>query len=335
MSNKSHIIQQPKVAVFDLFNLAFSNRDGKADSAFHSPQPGRRKRSRRTSWSDNAQSGAHVADDTPLTSRSARIAVLVESLSDHYTNKIISGIEAAAEKTGYEVAILNVLGKSQALIGLDHFEGFIACCSDGATLDPDFFDKLGKPVIVVGNVENIKEYHCVKTDYQKGAQLAVNHLIDQGCQKIVMITSPVGNTVADLDKYLGYRDALKKSGRSWLEPIRVSEASIEAGMSIAAQMFESGELPDGVFISNDWIAAGFVKYLKKREICLRTKTAVVGFGNESLCEMIEPALCSIDFRKELAGSIALNVLFEHIGGLQPLAGNGLTVIEPALATKNK
>lgn len=333
MPNKSHIIHQPKVAVFDLFNLAFSKRRGGADSAFHSPKTERRKKSRRTTLSDTAQSGAGATNDTPLMLRSARIAVLVESLSDHYTNKIISGIEAAAEKTGYEIAILNILGKQSPPVGLDHFEGFIACCSDGTSVDPVFFEELDKPVIIVGNVENVRGYHCVKTDYRKGAQLAVDHLIGQGCQKILMISSPVGNTAADLEKYLGYRDALKRSGRSWQEPLRASGASIEAGVNIAAQMFENRELPDGVFISNDWIAAGFIKYLKKIESTLHIKTAVVGFGNESLCEIIEPGLCSVDFRKELAGSRALQILVEQIDDGYVLAGNALTVIEPALAVR--
>lgn len=334
MPRKSHIMHQPKVAVFDIFNLAFSGSSEAISSAFQSTKPGRRKRNRKVALPGNAQSGTHATTDTPLMQRSARIAVLVESLSDHYTNKIISGIEAAADKTGYEIAILNILGKQLSLVGLDSFEGFIACCSDGASVDPRFFEELGKPVIVVGNVENVNGYHCVKTDYQKGAQLAVNHLIDQGCENIMMISSAVGNTATELDQYLGYRDALKKSGKSWQEPVRVSEATIEAGISIAAQMFENNDLPDGVFISNDWVAAGFVKYLKKKESGLNTKTVVVGFGNDSLCEMIEPALCSIDFRKEWAGSAALHVLFEQIGGRHLPAGNGLTIIEPALAARS-
>ncbi len=264
MPRKSHIMHQPKVAVFDIFNLAFSGSSEAISSAFQSTKPGRRKRNRKVALPGNVQSGTHATTDTPLMQRSARIAVLVESLSDHYTNKIISGIEAAADKTGYEIAILNILGKQLSLVGLDSFEGFIACCSDGASVDPRFFEELGKPVIVVGNVENVNGYHCVKTDYQKGAQLAVNHLIDQGCENIMMINSAVGNTATELDQYLGYRDALKKSGKSWQEPVRVSEATIEAGISIAAQMFENDDLPDGVFISNDWVAAGFVKYLKKK-----------------------------------------------------------------------
>ncbi|MGN7786623.1 LacI family DNA-binding transcriptional regulator [Niabella sp. 22666] len=331
MPNKSHSIQQPKVAVFDLFRLISSNGIGEPDNAFHSLQPGRRKRSRRTTFSDNTPSATRIADNIPLFSQSARIAVLVESLSDHATNKIISGIEAAAEKTGYEIAILNILGKQRPLTGLDAFEGFIACCSDEAVLDQGFFDKLGKPVVVVGNVKNAGGYHCIKTDYQTGAQLAVNHLIDQGCQKVLMITSE--NTSANLDKYLGYRDTLKKSGKDWQEPLTFTEPGIESGMEIAAQMFQKGVLPDGVFITNDWVAAGFMKYLKKMEKSLTTKSAVVGFGNESLCEMIEPALCSIDFRKELAGSTALHTLLDQIGDGNLVVTGELTVIEPVLVTR--
>ncbi len=332
VSNKSHITQQPQVAVFDLLNLVLSERSVGRDCKFQPAKPGRRKRSRRAIWSVGGQPAALASAGAPLGSPSARIAVLVESLSDHHTTKIISGIEVAAEKTGYEIAILNVLGKRQPLIGLDSFEGFIACCSDETAVDPDFFEKLGKPVIVVGNVENVRGAHCIKTNYQKGARLAVNHLIDQGCQNILMI-APAGNRAVDLDKYLGYRDALKDLGKNWMEPLSVSEASIEAGMNMAARMFEKGELPDGVFITNDWIAAGFVKYLKKKKDCLEAKTVVVGFGNESLCEIIEPGWSSIDFRKEVAGSTALHVLFEHLGDLQRSAGDGLTVIEPVLAIR--
>ncbi len=332
MPNKSHPIYQPKLAVFDLINLAYRAGSEAPGNALHSPQPGRRKKKRRIALPDHLQSGNRVVGNSPLTS-GARIGVLVERLSDDYANRIISGIEAAAEKTGYEIAILNVLGRQQPLAGLDNFEGFIACCSDQAAVNADFFEKLDKPVVIVGNVENIKGYHCVKTDYQAGARLAVHHLLDQGCQRILMVTTASGNASVNLDKYLGYRDALKKSGKSWQEPLTVMESSIEAGMEMAAQMCQKGELPDGIFISNDWVAAGFVKYLKKNGINLDTKTVVVGFGNESLCEMIEPALSSVDFRKEWAGSRALNILFDEIGDPHGVATNRLTLIEPVLVPR--
>lgn len=336
MPNKSHIIHQPKVAVFDLINLAYREGSEAPGNALHSPQPGRHKKIRRAALPDHLQSGLRVVGNSPLTSGSARIGVLVERLSDDYANRIISGIEAAAEKTGYEIAILNVLGRQQPqpLVGLDNFEGFIACCSDEAAVNTDFLDRLGKPVVVVGNVENVKEYHCVKTDYHAGAQLAVHHLLDRGCQKILMVTSASGNASVSLDKYLGYRDALKKSGRGWQDPLTVMESSIEAGMEMAARMCQQGELPDGIFISNDWVAAGFAKYLKKNAISLDTKTVVVGFGNESLCEMIEPALSSVDFRKEWAGSRALTILVDEIGDPHCVATGRLTLIEPVLVVRD-
>lgn len=327
MSSKSLPIHQPRVAVFDFLNLACKEGNGSEPRSFYSPKPGRRKKiARRSGLTETG-----VTDEVLLTCGSNRIGVLVESLSDPHTNKVISGIEVAAGKTGYEIAILNILGKPTATTGLDSFEGFIVCCLDESTVDLDFLKDTDKPVTIVGNMNGISGYHNIKTDYQKGAQLAVNHLLEKGCQNIVMMTSADANKTSALDQYLGYRDALKIAGKIWREPITVMAATVEAGMEMAAKMLEKGEFPDGVFINNDWVAAGFLKFLKTMEIGRSAKTAVVGFGNESLCQMIEPAMCSIDFRKELAGSTAMNALIDHIANIKPLMSDSVTVIEPALA----
>jgi len=324
---KSLSTQQPQIAVFDLLKVGLNESNDEGRPAFHAAL---RTRSRRPAFSANALQGGSITCNTQSGSAYARIAVLIESLSDPNINKIISGVEAIAGKAGYEIAILNVLGKESLRTGLDNFDGFIACYSDHAKLDLNFLDELGKPVVIVGNVENPGRYHCVSTDYRQGGQLAVNYLIDQGCQKIMMITAALTNTASDLEKYLGYRDALKKSGQALQEPWIVSESTIEAGMEIAAQMFEDGVLPEGIFVTNDWVAAGFIKFLKKAGSNIFAKTTVIGFGNESLCQMVEPDLCSIDFRKELAGSTALSLLVEQISSRNFSVGSKITIIEPAL-----
>nr|WP_262919941.1 substrate-binding domain-containing protein [Niabella hibiscisoli] len=255
---------------------------------------------------------------------------MIESLSDPHINKIISGVEAIAAEVGYEIAILNVLGKESLRTGLDNFDGFIACYSDQAKVDLNYLDELGKPAVIVGNVENPGRYQCVSIDYRKGGQLAVNYLIDQGCQKIMMVTSALTNTASDLEKYLGYRDAMKKSGQALPEPWVVRESTIEAGIEIAAQMFKTEALPDGIFVTNDWVAAGFIKFLKKAGVNLPVKTTIIGFGNESFCQIVEPDLRSIDFRKELAGSTALNLLVEQISNRNFSVESKTTIIEPAL-----
>ncbi|HTG55203.1 MAG TPA: hypothetical protein VL943_02960, partial [Niabella sp.] len=154
MSSKSLSIHQPKVAVFDFLNLACKEGNEGKHGSFYSPKPGRRKIARRSGLTETG-----VTNEVLSTCGSNRIAVLVESLSDPHTNKIISGIEVAAGKTGYEIAILNISGKPSAITGLDSFEGFIVCCLDESTVDLDFLKDIDKPVTIVGNVDNISGYH--------------------------------------------------------------------------------------------------------------------------------------------------------------------------------
>lgn len=327
MSNKIPSVYPPKIAVFDLVNPPFKAGNGNTGGAVYSSKAGRRHIMRRSGSAGNS-----AAVNFASTGKTNRIAVLVESLSHAHNNEIISGIEAVAGKTGYEIAILNLPVKPAFLTNLGSFDGCIVCCSDESIADLDFLREIAKPAAIVGNTCYINGFHNIKIDYPKGAQLAVNHLLEKGCEDIAMIAAVNGNGAVSLDQYLGYRDALKMSRKQWREPLTVTEASMEAGMEVAATMFTHGKLPDGVFINNDWVAAGFLKFLKTAGTKLSENIAVIGSGNELLCQMVAPAMCSIDFQKGLAGSTAMNILLDHIIRKQPLISDSVTIIEPAIAT---
>jgi LacI family transcriptional regulator len=65
---------------------------------------------------------------------------------------------------------------------------------------------------------------------------------------------------------------------------------------------------DGLFCANDVVAIGAIKYLKEINIKIPEDIAIVGFSNESISSVIEPALSTINQSGLEIGETATNLL---------------------------
>ena len=78
------------------------------------------------------------------------------------------------------------------------------------------------------------------------------------------------------------------------ELIKEAESlSAEEGFRLIASVMDSNNPPDGVFCANDSAAVSVIQYAKKNGIRVPEDLAVIGFNNDPVCEIIDPALSSI------------------------------------------
>jgi LacI family transcriptional regulator len=110
-----------------------------------------------------------------------------------------------------------------------------------------------KPIIIQSSI--IDNYKC---GYQ-----ATRHLIDQGCKKIAHVTSSLKRNVYS-ERYRGYRDALFDNNIPLDETLLIiNDLSEKAGIEAAKQILSMHPLPDGAFITNDFVAAVCMRTLKE------------------------------------------------------------------------
>ncbi|AHF14259.1 LacI family DNA-binding transcriptional regulator [Niabella soli] len=250
------------------------------------------------------------------------IGFMVHELNSNFITSVLSGVEKVATEAGYDIIIAHssesyIKEAANARNLFDkRVDGLLASLSFD-TKDTKHFDPFitkGVPVIFFDRVEKIKDTTMVVIDNYKCGYEATKHLIDQGCKKILHVTSNLNRNVY-ADRYRGYRDALSDNGIGLDEKlVIVNDLSEKAGIASANAMMKLKPLPDGAFITNDFVAAAFIKTLKERGIAVPDDVAVVGFNNDAIGHLIEPSLSTVNYPGNEMGEIAARTLISHLKG---------------------
>jgi len=270
------------------------------------------------------------------------IGVLVHELNSNFITSVLAGIEKVTAETGYDIIITHssesVIKEAANANNLFHkrVDGLIASLSfDTENLDHfESFIKKGIPVIFFDRVEQDRGNSVVIIDNYKCGYQATKHLIDQGCTRIAHVTSSLKRNVY-LDRFRGYRAALSESGLTFHENyLIVKDLSEKAGIEAANQILKMKELPDGIFLTNDFVAAVCMRTLKEQGIVIPDDIAIVGFNNDSIAKLIEPSLTTINYPGIDVGEIAARNLINHLKGLSNISQTNCIIVRSELIIRN-
>ena len=254
------------------------------------------------------------------------IGIIVHELNSNFITSVLAGVEKVTAEAGYDLIITHSSESSakEAANAKNLFhkrvDGLIASLSfdtkDMRHFSP-FFDK-GVPVIFFDRVEQDGDNTVVIIDNYKCGYQATQHLIDQGCKKIAHVTASLNRNVYS-QRYRGYRDALFDNGIPFTENLLiVKDLSEKAGVEAAMQMLKIQPLPDGAFITNDFVAAVCMRTLKENDIVVPDDIAIVGFNNDAIGKLIEPALTTINYPGRDMGEIVARNLISHLQGVSKI-----------------
>ncbi|HEY8971904.1 MAG TPA: LacI family DNA-binding transcriptional regulator [Puia sp.] len=254
------------------------------------------------------------------------IGFMVHELQSNFINSVLAGVEKVATEAGYDLVIAHSQESYEKEVAnaknLFHkrVDGLITSLSfDTKNLDHfrPFTDK-GVPIVFFDRVESDSDHPVVVIDNYRCGYQATRHLIDQGCKKIVHVTSNLARNVYT-DRFQGYRDALAEHGLAFDDSlVIIGDLSEQAGIDSARRMLDLHPRPDGAFITNDFVAAVCMRTLKQYHIAVPRDIAVVGFNNDAIGQLIEPALTTINYPGREMGEVAAQNLVNHLKGLGSL-----------------
>jgi LacI family transcriptional regulator len=169
-------------------------------------------------------------------------------------------------------------------------------------------------VVFFDRVEENSDTIKVVIDNYKAGYIATQHLLEQGCKRIAIVTASLKRNVY-AQRYRGYVDAQFDKG-ILLDNSRVlvKDLSEQSGIECALELIAMDPMPDGVFITNDFVAAQCMRTLKEHGIRIPEDIAVVGFNNDAISRIVEPTLTTIDYPGADLGQIAAKNLISHLKG---------------------
>lgn len=266
------------------------------------------------------------------------IGVIMHELNSNFMTSVLAGIEKVTTEAGYDLIIAHSsecfskeIANAKNLFD-KRVDGLIASLSfDTKNLDHyKPFKEKNVPVIFFDRVEQEGSNTVVIIDNYKCGYQATEHLINEGCKKIVHITSSLKRNVYS-QRFKGYKDSLTDNGIPFNEElVIINDLSESAAIESAMQILKMDPLPDGVFITNDFVAAVVMRTLKENNIRIPQDVAIVGFNNDAICTLVEPALSTINYPGLDVGEVAARNLINHLKGIGNMQNTNTIIIRSNL-----
>ena len=232
----------------------------------------------------------------------------------------IAGMEKVANQAGYNLIISQSMESIEKEIvnvktlynsRVDGLLVSLAYSTDDISHFEDLLEK-GVPLIFFDRVfEHPKCTNIVIDNYKAGYEVT-QHLIEQGCKRIVHITASLKRNVY-ADRLRGYKQALTDSGIPYDDKlVFINNLSDQAGVEVSRELLKMNPRPDGLFITNDVCAVSCMQELKLAGIKIPHDIAVAGFNNDALSKVIEPNLTTINYPGYEMGEIAASTLIRRL-----------------------
>ena len=274
--------------------------------------------------------------------RTNTIGVIVPRLNSYFMSTVIAGIESIANNEGYNLII------SQSSESFDKERASAKTMFDSRvdgilvslaydTEDLSHFDSFFKrriPLIFFDRVVDDENCTNILIDNRKAAYEATNHLIKQGCSRIVHITATPKRNVY-VDRLQGYKHALSDNDIPFKQEfVLISNLSQESGVIAAQEILKMNPLPDAVFVANDNCAVGCMLALKQAGIKIPEDIAFVGFNNDPVSKVIEPNLTTINYPGYEMGEVAARNLINHLNGKATIRTTNTIILRSELIIRD-
>ncbi|WP_339755699.1 LacI family DNA-binding transcriptional regulator [Algoriphagus aquimarinus] len=270
--------------------------------------------------------------------KSRLIGVIVPTANRNFFSSVIRGIEELANSLNYKIIISQSyddfekeVQTVEALLNA-RVDGIIASIAK-TTENVDHFQKVlekGIPLVLFDRITNALEVSQVVIDDHYGAYQTVDHLIKNGCKRIVHFTSNPRINIYH-ERRRGYEDALKDNGLE-ADPnlIIFSNLQLEDGRRIMQEIIDSKIDFDGVFSSSDYSIMGALQVLKENGYKVPEQVKIAGFGNEPFTSFTEPPITTVDQKSIPMGKITAESFFELLNADSASSVAKKTILKPEL-----
>lgn len=253
------------------------------------------------------------------TNQTKTILVMVSTINNTFTSKVISTIEKSGRELGYSVLICTT-NDDESLEDL-HFNLLKNRQVDGIIIMSTV--KSAEKICSLGKVYNIiqcSEYTpnaqvpYVTIDNRLAAYEAVKHLISLGRRRIAYLGVKNHITSSHL-RYHGYTQALQEAGIDFDKKIIADgNYGYRSAFYIMNDFLSQGNMPDALFTISDRMAAGAIRTAKDKGLKIPKDIAVVGFDNTEISYISEPQITTVAQSPAQMGKAAMELMLKRIVG---------------------
>ncbi|ADK82543.1 LacI family DNA-binding transcriptional regulator [Sediminispirochaeta smaragdinae] len=257
--------------------------------------------------------------------KSSFVYVIVPDISNPFYADLTKGVERVAKSASYNIILSSAYWKET--LECEHIEAARGRMAEGIILVlPKISEKkiaaYAKriPLVVVDKHIRSKSIDKVYLYQNKGAFLAVEHLITLGHRRIAFLSGE-SHIYNSRSRQHGYEDALSHYGIPF-DPALVlkGDFSFETGERAFQQIFDMApqKRPTAIFAASDLMALGFMRNAFRYGVRIPDDISLVGFDDILLASITNPPLTTIRHPYREMGEEAMNHLLKKLNeGFQP------------------
>ena len=257
------------------------------------------------------------------------IGVIIPEVVHHFFAMVVKGVEQVAMERGYNVVIsLSNESFEKEVINMETFAdsligGFILSLSKETLRKQDYHHihqtiEEGMPVVLFDRT--VPEINCDKVivNDEQGAQLATQHLINQGRKNILLITTQDYISVGRL-RTQGYIKALRNANIP-LDNTMIIKTDDSKHSDIILPTLEE-ELRnalkikpeiDAIFTVNEIYAAAAMRVIREFNLTIPNDIAVICFTDGVISKYATPPLSTVNQHGTQIGIEAANLLIDRL-----------------------
>ncbi|HVU12150.1 MAG TPA: LacI family DNA-binding transcriptional regulator [Phototrophicaceae bacterium] len=237
-----------------------------------------------------------------------------------------------AESFGYHILTFTQVGGIKAyedLVNANRVDGFVL--SDVVYDDPRIrrLLELKIPFAAYGKSNAEWDFPYVDVDGKRGIQLAVEHLMANGHERIGMISWPEGMRIGDI-RTQGYIDTLTSNHlpirESWMAH---ASNTLDDAFQAAQSILTSKPRPTAIVCANDVMAFGVKRYVESVGLEIGIDVALTGYDDTPVAELI--GLTSVRQPIPLIANKVMELILTEIG--HQAATDRQIILDPMLVVR--
>ncbi|MFE4705506.1 LacI family DNA-binding transcriptional regulator [Peribacillus simplex] len=272
--------------------------------------------------------------------RTKSIGLILGSISNPFFAETAEVIIERAQELKYDVIVYNTGHKDEnleqainLLIG-KRVEGIIL-----TSVSKNYTDKIKKlhdngfPVLLYNSFLDIKDVNFIVMDNNKGARLAVQHLINLGHKKIAKISGP-SKYLATYERTVGYKEELMENGYEIDEGLIFnSEFSYDKIYSFTKKLLKKKDRPTAIIAASDQMALAVLDAASSLNLKIPDDLSVVGFDNIRLSANEFIGLTTVSQQMDQMSLTALEKLIYLIENKEATSSSIQIFLKPELMVR--
>jgi LacI family transcriptional regulator len=258
---------------------------------------------------------ANAVASSLRTGRSKILGVIIPLANRSFFASVISGIEKVANEGGYSVMICQT--NEDSLREKEAIDAFlkarvagIAVSVAAHTREYEHFERVkqaGIPLILFDRAYESIGTHQVVIDDRYGAKMATDHLIQQGCRRILHFGGRQHMSIYK-NRTFGDLDSLQQAGIPVDDDLLCFKTLHEEVVKEVIDELLDKCIPfDGIFASSDYAAIGAMQQLQSRGIKVPQEVAIIGFADEPFTKWVTPGLTTVNQHPLEMGNAVANL----------------------------